>query len=267
MRKLISLNLGCGQDKRAGFVNVDIDRRSKPDIIHDLAKPLPFPSNSASEILLQDVLEHFTLKNALKLLKECRRVLMSEGEFIIRVPNVGQILKKYKNQPDLAMLFLYGDTSKSEIWGTHKYGYTPRLMQEIAEKTGFMLVNTVKEDTNFVFKLIKINLSQADIIVLGSGWKPSIKQLKELTGKGYANAFVATDLYSYLSSSLQRGKIIWFLSSPPSDLIGKVILRPLSKRASLIIVKNKKSQQYVRNILKYSHLRTQDATSEPTPKA
>lgn len=255
MGKLISLNLGCGKDKRVGFVNVDVDRRLKPDIIHDLAKPLPFSPKTVSKILLQDVLEHFTQKNALKLLKECRRVLASEGELMIRVPNVNQILKKYKNHPDIAMLFLYGDTSDSEVWGTHKYGYTPQLMQEIAEKIGFRLLSTMKEDTNLIFKLTKTNLSLPQMTILGSGWKPSTKALKALLGNGYRNIFIATDLFSYFSSFFYQGKIIWCFSSPPSDLIGKVVLRPLSRRVSLIIVKNKKSQIYVRDILKFSHLK------------
>jgi len=255
MSKLLSLNLGCGKDKRAGFINVDINSSCKPDVIHDLAKPLPFPSKSATKILLQDVLEHFTLKNALKLLRECRRILAAEGELMIRVPNVNQILKKYKNQPDLAMLFLYGDTSDSEVWGTHKYGCTPKLMREISEKVGFMLVSTKKEDTNFIFKLVKADVSKPAIRFLGSGWKPSQKDLKALLGNGYRNVFVAADLFSYFSSIFYQGKRIWCLSSPPSDLIGKVLLRPLSRRVILIIVKNKKSQIYVRDVLKYSHLR------------
>ena len=53
----IRLNLGCGQNKIPGYVNVD--KFGNPDIKHDLESfPWPWETDSVSEIVLIHVLEH-----------------------------------------------------------------------------------------------------------------------------------------------------------------------------------------------------------------
>ena len=53
----LRLNLGCGNNKISGFLNVDI--HGEPDIRHDLEEfPWPWGSGTVSEIVLNHVLEH-----------------------------------------------------------------------------------------------------------------------------------------------------------------------------------------------------------------
>ena len=53
------LNLGCGYNKREGFVNVDSSPHCAPDLIHDLEEfPWPWADSSIDEILMVYVLEH-----------------------------------------------------------------------------------------------------------------------------------------------------------------------------------------------------------------
>ncbi len=91
MRKnnTVKLNLGCGYNKLAGYVNVDKDRRCKPDVVADLEKPLPFKDNSVSEIVLVHVLEHLgqDTKTYLNVWKEFYRVLKDQGVIKITVPH------------------------------------------------------------------------------------------------------------------------------------------------------------------------------------
>ncbi len=52
----ILLNLGCSDDHRAGWVNVDIAQPA--DVITDLNGPWPWEDGSVERILANDVLEH-----------------------------------------------------------------------------------------------------------------------------------------------------------------------------------------------------------------
>jgi SAM-dependent methyltransferase len=84
--KLEKLNLGCGQFKKKGFLNIDKDSLAKPDIVHNLDKiPYPFKDNSFSHIEADHVLEH--LKDPFVVMKEMHRILKPKGKLRIRVPH------------------------------------------------------------------------------------------------------------------------------------------------------------------------------------
>lgn len=53
------LNLGCGWDKRKGFLNIDIAPEVQPDLVHDMAKGLAFlEDNQIEYIFSSHALEH-----------------------------------------------------------------------------------------------------------------------------------------------------------------------------------------------------------------
>ncbi|MCX6749296.1 MAG: methyltransferase domain-containing protein [Candidatus Pacearchaeota archaeon] len=81
----MKLNLGCGEDRKEGYVNVDVI--GNPDIKHNLNKyPYPFKPNSVDFIFAAHILEH--VDNPLKFLKECQKILKKGGKMEIRVPHV-----------------------------------------------------------------------------------------------------------------------------------------------------------------------------------
>ncbi len=56
---MLKLNLGCGQDHRDGYINIDSSEYCNPDMLVNLENlPLPFKANSCDETLMKSVLEH-----------------------------------------------------------------------------------------------------------------------------------------------------------------------------------------------------------------
>jgi SAM-dependent methyltransferase len=79
------LNIGCGNDIKEGFVNLDIAQLPGVDVVCDIDKnPLPFESNTFEYIICYDILEHIDYP---KVLKEIHRVLKVDGVVEIRVPH------------------------------------------------------------------------------------------------------------------------------------------------------------------------------------
>ena len=52
------LNIGCGYDKREGYLNVDVDPACAPDLLIRDGDYSPIPRRQFEEVLAKDVLEH-----------------------------------------------------------------------------------------------------------------------------------------------------------------------------------------------------------------
>jgi len=71
--KNLKLNFGCGENTYPNFTNIDKTLLSNVDLVWDLEKtPLPFKTNSISEIKCEHILEHIT--NFMPLLEEFWRI-------------------------------------------------------------------------------------------------------------------------------------------------------------------------------------------------
>jgi predicted SAM-dependent methyltransferase len=84
------LNLGCGFDKREGFVNADNFLECQPDIMCDLeAFPWPFEDNEFDYILMKHVLEHVGSQFSVfkKIMQELYRISSPDGIIEIQVPH------------------------------------------------------------------------------------------------------------------------------------------------------------------------------------
>src|ERR1700741_2375049 len=80
------INIGSGKDKKEGYVNLDWDEASEPDIRHDLNKyPYPFPDSSFDLAEAYHVLEH--LDRPFDAMREFHRILRPGGRLLVRVPH------------------------------------------------------------------------------------------------------------------------------------------------------------------------------------
>lgn len=145
----IRLNLGCGDKKLPGYINVDYAPSRKgitPDVMVDLRK-LTFLDATVDEILSVHVIEHFYYWEAKELLNEWARVLKSGGRLVLECPNILSAAQALLDNPDgaagpgkegsMSMWALYGDPNWSDPLMCHKWGYTPRSLIQLLESVGF----------------------------------------------------------------------------------------------------------------------------------
>lgn len=87
----VKLNIGCGQDIREDYVNIDgVDLPGidfKVDLDACAATPLPLPDDHFQELELIHVLEH--LYHPLPLMQELYRVAAPGARLLVQVPHAG----------------------------------------------------------------------------------------------------------------------------------------------------------------------------------
>ncbi len=93
-----SINLGCGKDYRPGYLNIDINPDTNPDMVFDLSALLELPisapspiygkvalaENQIDEIIAMNVLEQ--VQQLPQLMSNCLKLLKVGGRFTILVP-------------------------------------------------------------------------------------------------------------------------------------------------------------------------------------
>ena len=88
---MIKLNLGCGNNWKEGYINLDVDKKVKADKHIDfIKKGIPFKNNSIEEIYCKNLFEH--IPNPLEFLLEIKRVLIPNGRAIIITSNASYII-------------------------------------------------------------------------------------------------------------------------------------------------------------------------------
>lgn len=86
----MKLNLGCGNRKHPGYVNVDFTSACSPDQVWDLENtPWPWESNSVEAVLFSHSLEHIGGNPRVfkEIMRELYRVCLNGAELTVMVPH------------------------------------------------------------------------------------------------------------------------------------------------------------------------------------
>lgn len=115
------LNLGCGEDFREGYVNVDFHDHVNVDVQHNLNHfPYPFAADNFDEVFASHILEH--LDRPFDVMKELHRILKPGGTLIVKVPHFSRGFSHAEHKAGFDVTFpKYFDPTftKSGYFGVH----------------------------------------------------------------------------------------------------------------------------------------------------
>ncbi len=147
------LNLGCGFDKRPGYINIDGQTSYKPDIVADVTNLHMLPSLTFEEIAARDVLEHFHWRDTPRALYEWNRVLQPDGRMFIRTAYPNGSVNRHESIPDL------GSVSFQNLFSVQRYAtdysltvFMERLLRFYLWAGGFA-IEEIKVGDQRVFEL------------------------------------------------------------------------------------------------------------------
>lgn len=111
----IKLDIGCGKNKKEGFIGLDIDPSSGADIIASALK-LPFEDESVDEVNSFHLVEHFSPDEARRYFYEVYRVLKKGGTAEMKIDRDWSKKRLLKKDP------------------THKYRFTAEEIKPMIKK-------------------------------------------------------------------------------------------------------------------------------------
>lgn len=179
MRKL---NLGCGFDKREGFLNADNFSECNPDLLLDIETiPWPLENSSFEFILMKHVLEHVgaDFKKFTQVFQELYRVLSPEGVLEIHVPHFRH--DTWWSDPThvrafTPLTFKMMSKKQNDQWIANKSNYT---MLAYAMDVDFEMIEGVQVyDPVWWRKVEKGELNQSQLRILADQQWGVVKELQ-----------------------------------------------------------------------------------------
>ena len=147
----MKLNLGCGNDIKDGFINIDAVQHDGVDVVMDLSdNELPFDNNSIEYINCQDIIEHLFVNRHHWFLSRCYDKLIVGGKIYIQTPDLETLCKRYcgvLENPSPLQHDLDGNRmamalfANPNIYDSHKWSYDQFTLREILESIGFTILS------------------------------------------------------------------------------------------------------------------------------
>jgi predicted SAM-dependent methyltransferase len=132
----VKLHLGCGRRYLPGFYHIDALAYSHVDMVADIAE-LKLPDESADEIYLCHVLEHFPRQSILPLLRNFYRILKQEGCLRISVPDFKACVEHYNGHNLHELLGLLVGGQRKDQYDFHSMIFDFELLKLFLENSGF----------------------------------------------------------------------------------------------------------------------------------
>jgi len=151
-RPLVKLNLGCGNDIKAGYINIDkYNNTANVDMRCDIGDLSAFEDDSVDEIYTAHVFEHIGINDIYGVVEEWRRVLRMNGDLIIRIPNLEFEVRKWLDAPDEKKWIEVGGIfgSQSHEGNAHFCGFNPGSLKAFIERFSFEVVELREQNSGY----------------------------------------------------------------------------------------------------------------------
>lgn len=163
--KMLKLNIGCGDDYREDFINIDGSSEVKTDKRIDISIESllsHFNINTIDYILANDIIEHHFHWEAITILNEIYAILKENGILEMRIPDCEYIINS--NLPiERKLTLLFGgqdipqgnkimDKSRQSFpqYFCHKYGWSKERIKKDLLKIGFKDIIIKNVGTNII---------------------------------------------------------------------------------------------------------------------
>lgn len=168
-RKELKLNIGCGNNKLDGYVNIDTSKECNPDICMNIAKrALPYANHTVTEILCFHCIEHIQKFMHRFVLMEFQRVLKHDCKLYVSYPNFWECAKNWKNNRDGQKRFweatLYGRQLYKEDY--HVCAMDPDELTLLLYECGFDRAITTAESGEYYNNLTVAVKSRKPVLPL-----------------------------------------------------------------------------------------------------
>ena len=143
----LRLNVGCGEYRMEGFVNIDQSEDVNPDLVSDAAG-LPYQPNTVDEIYCGHMLEHLDYEDGKAALAHWFAILKPGGLLSVTVPCFDTIAEQYLNDPSPEHMkhindhIIYSYVQPSP----HRYCYSAALLHDVLDETGFVGIDRMAPD-------------------------------------------------------------------------------------------------------------------------
>jgi SAM-dependent methyltransferase len=162
MKINMKLHLGCGNDIRIGYINLDMVALNGVDVTHDLSRfPYPFDDNTFDEIVAIDVIEH--LPNTIKVMEELYRICQNGAKVIINVP--------YWNHR-----VAYGDVTHARVFDFSSFDYLDASTRQGQKRAYYSSAQFKVESVNYLLSFSFFTLA-VGFRMQHSKWGRFIKEI------------------------------------------------------------------------------------------
>ena len=153
----MKLNLGCGANKLAGYINIDANKDLEPDLVLVLGKDkLPYETDSVDEIVSSHTIEHIPRQLHFQIFNEVNRVLKPGGTLFVSFPDFGRLANHYvenkSGKKETWETMIFG--RRLDAWDCHVCAMITKDFTNFLKECGFHEIRTAFEEGTDYYSLV-----------------------------------------------------------------------------------------------------------------